>query len=153
MTMPCRWSCPPRIVAACVLLACLALAACDAPQAPGAPASTGVPPIMADGDSLAWHGRQGCADCTAIQTRLQLRHAGDARVYALTEVYLAADGQRRFDEHGRWERRGQLLFLHADDGARRVYALLPDGRLQARDRHGRRVSPRDEGLLPLDASR
>ncbi len=103
-----------------------------------------------DGDSFQWQARLPCSDCDAIQVRLQLRRDGDARGYLLTEVYVSAQGDARFDEQGQWQQNDQSLHLIAQDGAQRWYALLPDGRLQPLDRHGRMLSTRDDDfLLPI----
>lgn len=103
-----------------------------------------------NGDSLEWQAQLPCADCDAIQTRLQLQRDGDARGYVLTEVYFSADRNARFAELGQWLQHDDLLRLRAQDGAQRNYALLPDGRLQPLDRHGQPLSTReDEFLLPV----
>lgn len=142
-----------RLLPVPVLLLCIALAGCDAP-APSAPARGPQDPALdAGGGSIQWQGRLSCADCDAIDTHLLLRRDGAARHYILTEVYQAADGGARFIERGQWRQERDLLRLLDDAGGRRTYALLPDGRLQARDRHGRPLSP-DAGdfLVPVTAT-
>jgi hypothetical protein len=76
-----------------------------------------------------------------------------ARHYTLTEVYQAGDGGARFVENGRWRQERALLRLQGDAGGQRAYALLPDGRLQPRDRHGRAL-PTGNGdfLVPVTAT-
>lgn len=137
-----------------MLLLCLGLAACDGAAPAGSTSSPALPPSAMDaGDRIAWQAKLACADCDAIQTRLQLRRDGDARNYVLTEVYLAAGGDARFAEHGQWQQRDTLLHLQGNQGTRRAYGLLPDGRLQPLDRHGRALS-RDGNdlLLPAGAA-
>lgn len=129
-----------------VLAWCLALAGCDAPG-PGAAA-----PTLPDRDDgrVQWQGQLACADCIAIDTRLQLSRASGANPYTLTEIYQAGDGEARFDERGQWRQHDALLWLRASDGAERVYVLLPDGRLRPSDRRGRPLSRRqDDFLLPV----
>lgn len=133
-----------------MLLSCLGLAACDgaAPAGSTASSTSALPPSALDaGDRIAWQAELACADCDAIETRLQLRRDGDARNYVLTEVYLAADGDARFAEHGQWQQRDALLHLQGDQGTQRAYGLLPDGRLQPLDRHGRALSRDGSDLL------
>lgn len=140
-----------RLLPAFALLPCVLLAACDAP-APRTPRAQ--PPTLAAGDgSIQWQGRLPCADCSAIEVHLQLQRAGARRDYILVESYRAVDGGERFLERGQWRQQQALLHLHGSDGSRRVYALLPDGRLQPRDRHGRALSPRrDDALVPVTAT-
>ncbi len=130
-------------------LACLLLAACNAPAPSPAgdalPAAGGAVP--ADGGRLQWQARLPCADCDAIQTRLQLQRDGGASGYVLTEVYVSADGDARFAERGQWQRDDDHLWLRSRDGAQRQYAVLPDGRLQPLDRHGQPLPARQDGVL------
>ncbi|RFP59210.1 hypothetical protein D0Y53_11520 [Luteimonas weifangensis] len=141
-----------RRLPAFALLPCVVLAACDAP-APRAPPAP-VPALAAGDGSIQWQGRLPCADCSAIEVQLQLQRAGTRRDYILTEVYRAAAGDARFLERGQWRQQQALLHLRGSDGSRRVYALLPDGRLQPRDRHGRALLPRrdDDALVPVAAT-
>jgi hypothetical protein len=143
----------PRLLPAFVLLPCLALAACDAP-APSSPATGARAPALDAGDGrIEWRGSLPCADCDAIDTRLSLLRDGAARNYTLTEVYQAGEGGARFVEHGRWRQERALLRLQDGAGGHRAYALLPDGRLQPRDRHGRPLSPgADDFLVPVTAT-
>jgi hypothetical protein len=138
----------PRLLPACLLLAAL-LPGCER-ATPPAPAAADA---FADEGSIEWQGLLACADCEAIDTRLLLQRGGSHRDYVLTETYLAGPEGARFVEHGRWRRDQALLRLQGDDGSKRVYALLPDGRLQPRDGHGRALPPRDDDfLLPVTVS-
>jgi copper homeostasis protein (lipoprotein) len=119
------------------------LAGCGWDHAPVAPAAKALP---SDG-RIEWQGLLPCADCDGIQTQLSLLRNGDLRSYTLTETYLAEDGDARFIDNGRWRRDGELLRLRGDSGGVRVYALLPDGRLQPRDDRGRAFLPRDGDFL------
>jgi hypothetical protein len=139
----------PRLLPAPVLLLCIALAGCDAPP----PSGPRAPALDAGGGSIRWQGRLPCADCEAIDTKLLLRRDGAARRYTLTEAFQAADGGARFVETGQWRQERALLRLHADTGSRRTYGLLPDGRLQPRDRHGRSLaSGAADFLVPVTAT-
>ncbi|HVR81569.1 MAG TPA: copper resistance protein NlpE N-terminal domain-containing protein [Luteimonas sp.] len=124
----------------CLLLLALSLAGCGRGAAPAAPA------LPADG-RIEWQGLLACADCDGIQTRLVLLRSGELRNYTLTETYLAEDNGARFVEGGHWQRDRDLLRLRGDTGDTRVFALLPDGRLQPRDRHGREFRPREGDFL------
>ena len=136
----------PRLLPAPVLLLCIALAGCDAPP----PSGTRAPALDAGSGSIQWQGRLPCADCDAIDTRLLLRRDGAARRYTLAEAFQAADGGARFVETGRWRQERALLRLQADTGGDSTYALLPDGRLQPRDRHGQSLtSGAADFLLPV----
>lgn len=124
----------------------IAVVGCGAPAPPaGAPA-----PPATGGDAIAWQGLRPCADCDAIQTDLVLRNDHGRRRYLLTDTYLADGAGTRFVEPGDWRRTQALLRLDGDSGSVRVFALLPDGRLQARDRHGRRTrAARAQELVPV----
>lgn len=118
-----------RCVLACLLLA--GASGCgDRSHPVPAAASAG------SGDQIEWQGVSGCADCDRIQTDLVLEQATGAQRYTLVETYALGDGSTRFVERGHWQRRGALLELHGDGASLRTYALLDDGRLQLRDRHG-----------------
>ena len=119
------------------------LAACGARQPPASEAR-----FSKDAD-IQWSGLLGCADCDGIQTRLLLHQGATGRVFHLTEIYLAHDQGARFDDHGHWQRQADLLQLQGDSGSLRVYALLPDGRLQPRDGHGMTLSPETDETLQL----
>jgi hypothetical protein len=143
----------PRLLPASVLLLCLALAACDAPSPSSRAPGARVPALDAGGGRIEWQGSLPCADCDAIDTRLLLQRNGATRNYTLTEVYLASDGGARFVENGHWRQDRALLRLQDAAGSRRAYALLPDGRLQPRDWHGRPLSPgADDFLVPITAT-
>lgn len=134
------------------LVPCLLLAACNAPTSspPGNAATSAESMMPGNGDSLQWQAHLPCADCDGIRIELQLQRDRNASRYALTEVYVSADGDARFAERGQWQQRDALLLLRAHDGARRNYALLPDGRLQPLDRHGHPLPMDEDGfLLPV----
>ena len=134
-----------RVVTVLLFTNCLLLTACQREQAAGHVPNPVSPLQQADG-RIEWQGLLPCADCDGIQTRLVLERSGNARRFSLTETYLADDGAR-FVESGQWRSRRGLLDLQADGGARRVYGLLPDGRLQPRDTRGRRYADRPTDFL------
>ena len=143
----------PRSLPASILLLCIALAACDAPTPASRAPRLQAPALDAGGGRIQWQGRLPCADCDAIDTQLLLLRNGAARNYTLTEVYQAGDGGARFVEKGQWRQERALLRLQDGAGSRRAYALLPDGRLQPRDWHGRPLSPgADDFLVPVTAT-
>lgn len=123
----------------------LPLSACQRPQS-GAGAPQPVAPLEQVNGRIEWQGLLPCADCDGIQTSLVLERAGNARRFSLTEIYLGEDGAR-FVESGQWRSGQGLLDLQADGGARRVYGLLPDGRLQPRDTRGGRYADREGDFL------
>ncbi len=124
-------------------LACLLLAAC----------ARGEPPPQAEdsaGAGMEFSGVRGCSDCDAILSWLRLEAAGRSQRYRLVERYRTASGERRFEESGTWRAQGDRLHLLRTGGGERVYARLPDGRLQGRDGAGQ-PDPRleDDLLAPL----
>ena len=119
------------------------LAACGARQPAASDAR-----FSKDAD-IQWQGIVGCADCDGIQTRLLLQQGTTGREFHLTEIYLAHDQGARFEDHGQWRRQADLLQLQGASGSLRVYALLPDGRLQPRDGHGVALSPQTDETLQL----
>jgi hypothetical protein len=133
-----------RKVAACLLALGVASCGGQAPQ----PASA--PDPAAAGDRIEWQGIVACADCDAIQVVLVLAQDRGKRRYTLTENYIAGSHGERFVERGEWQRSAGLLRLHGDAPSARVYALLPDGSLQARDSRGQPLAnASDELLLPV----
>jgi copper homeostasis protein (lipoprotein) len=117
------------------LVACLAGCGGSPPADPPV-----APPLRALSDrdgQIEWQAMLPCADCDGIASQLVLRRAGRASEYTLSETYLVGDQGARFLEHGQWQQRHDLLHLRGDGGSQRVYALLPDGRLQQRDGRGR----------------
>lgn len=129
-----------------VLAALAGVAGCgrDENAGPGTEAGAG---------SLAWRGSSPCADCEGIETVLVLQREDGADSYRLSETYLTAGDAVRFDDTGRWEMHGAALRMHGDGGSERLYALLPDGRLQARDGAGRRLrSGSGDALEPAGAA-
>ena len=142
----------PRVLRLCAWSLLAALAGCHGkPPAPAA-ASAAQARLDVDGE-IQWRGAWPCADCDGIDAQLVLRRAGDRTSYSLAETYRVSRQGARFVETGRWQRDGALLRLQGDATSARVYALLPDGRLQARDLHGE-LLPNDAGetLLPVSAT-
>jgi copper homeostasis protein (lipoprotein) len=121
----------------------------------------GSPPVAPDTPTLRtlsdrdgrieWRAMLPCADCDGIESQLVLRRAGPASEYTLSETFLVGDQGARFVEHGQWRQQRALLRLRGDGGSERVYALLPDGRLQQRDAHGRalRLPRAADTLMPV----
>lgn len=145
----------PPAVTTCRLPACAGLlvavlAGCGGPSPPASDAAQPLQQLADSDGRIEWSGTRACADCDGIDTQLVLLRAGSVRDYHLTEMFLAAGQGARFVEHGRWQRQADLLRLRGDHGSRRVFALLPDGRLQPRDDHGQLLPPRaDDFLLPV----
>jgi len=135
---------PLARVAACLLLA--GGAGCQRP----APAD--VLPVEAtaapdrDGQ-IQWRGMGGCADCDGIDSQLTLRRAAGRNDYTLVETYYSGRRGIRFAEQGRWQQSDNLVRLTGERGSTRVYALLPDGRLQARGTHGAVLPASDAAAL------
>lgn len=131
----------------------IALAGCHG-QAP-APASTTAAQARLDVDGeIQWRGARPCADCDGVDARLVLHRAGDRSTYSLAETYRVSSQAARFVDTGTWRREDGLLRLSGDAGSRHVYALLADGRLEARDAHGAPL-PGAAGaplLLPVSAT-
>lgn len=143
-----------RRIVGSLLLVCLS-SACDrhAPE-PTSSATMPFAQLEHDGGSIQWQGLLACADCGGIDTALSLQRSGAGRDYALTETYLTVDGNARFVETGHWQLDQGLVRLQGSDGGRRVFALLPDGRLQPRDGRGRPFPPREgDFLVPVSARR
>ena len=134
----------------CAGLLVAVLAGCGGPSPPAADATQPLQQL-ADGDGrIEWRGTLACADCDGIDTQLVLLRAGSMRDYSLSEMFVAGGQGARFVEHGRWQRQADLLRLRGDRGSRRVFALLPGGRLQPRDDHGRPLPLRaDDFLVPV----
>lgn len=133
----------------CACLVCLGSTACGEASPPAATARSPAGP----GDEIEWQGVLACADCDGIQTDLVLERGGDRRRYTLTETYATGRGSARFVEQGGWQQDKRLLRLDGDASSVRVYALLPDGRLQARDGHGNRLpAAASQELLPVGYS-
>ncbi len=133
----------------CACLVCVGMTACRNPSPPAA----GSAPPSGPGDQIEWQGLRACADCNGIQTDLVLERGAAARRYTLTETYVTGRGSAQFVERGGWRQDRQLLRLQGDDASVRVYALLPDGRLQGRDSHGGRLpAASSQELLPVGYS-
>jgi uncharacterized lipoprotein NlpE involved in copper resistance len=129
-----------------LLLPSIALPLCIAAGCRPAPAP--LPVIVHADGQVAWRGAMPCADCAGIAVHLVLEREGGERRYQLVETYLLADGRgARFVEHGQWRQQADLLQLHGSDDSHRTYALAADGRLQARDSHGRRLPVQDDAML------
>ena len=136
----------------CACLACACTTACHDASPPAAPSATSATPAE-PGDQIEWQGVRACADCNGIQTDLVLERGGDARRYTLTETFVTGRGSTQFVERGGWRQDSDLLRLKGDGASLRVYALLPDGRLQARDSHGNRLpAATSQELLPVGYS-
>ena len=131
---------------ACLVCACwLLLAGCGPAPAP-------LPGFTADAGRGLWQGSAACADCDGIETELMLEQQGDARVYMLVETYRGDDHVAQFIDNGRWQRQAGVLQLRGEQGSRRSYRVLADGRLRASDRHGRALPmPDDAMLMPMAA--
>lgn len=134
------------------LLAVVLAAGCDQVTVDRGNRSPAAAQLEIDG-RIEWQAVLACADCDGIETALVLNRAGDQHDYSLTETFLAADGGDRFVEQGQWQRDADLIRLHTANEGLRVFALLPDGRLEPRDRRGRRFAPRDgDALVPVAMS-
>ena len=142
---------PHRALSRCAWSLASMLAACQA-SPPPPPLTATQARLDVDGE-IQWRGARRCADCDGIEAQLVLRRAGGRNSYSLAETYRVSRQGARFLETGRWQRNGALLRLRGDGSSTRVYALLPDGRLQARDAHGGPL-PGDAGdiLLPVSAT-
>ncbi|MBB1473592.1 MULTISPECIES: copper resistance protein NlpE N-terminal domain-containing protein [unclassified Luteimonas] len=138
-----------RLPAVLLILLALASAGCEPARGPDAqlPALGGV-----DG-RIEWRGTLPCADCEGIDTQLVLERQGEARQYALVEVYIALDGSMRFEETGAWRLDDALLSLEPATGGLRRYALQRDGTLQARDAAGMAFPGREGDILQPAAAR
>jgi len=136
------------IVCACLVCVCMTACGDATPPATGRAALPAAP-----GDQIEWQGMRACVDCNGIQTDLVLERGGDTQRYTLTEIYVTGRGSTRFVERGQWQEDSGLLHLKGDAASRHIYALLPDGRLQARDSHGHRLpAATSQELLPVGYS-
>lgn len=133
----------------CLLL--VSAAACQRHPPASAP-SAGATTLGSDGQ-IQWRGTSDCADCDGIDSQLTLRRSAGSSDYTLVETYFVDRRGIRFAEHGRWRQSNSLVRLTGDGGSTRVYALLPDGRLQARGTRGS-VLPASNAaaLVPVSAS-
>lgn len=127
-----------------------ALAGCHGQPAP-APATAAQARLDVDGE-IQWRGAWPCADCDGIDAQLVLRRAGDRSSYSLAETYRVSGQGARFMDTGTWQRDGALVRLRGDAGSTHVFALLADGRLEARDAHGAPLpGVADATMLPVSA--
>jgi len=135
----------------CLVAAVTTLAACDNSGSAGA---FGTPPDAAvTGNTMEFRGARPCVDCQGIEAWLRLEQRGADRRYTLVEIYRANGNPRKFEDAGSWASSGDLLRLRSAEGGERVYALLPDNRLQAVDTRGRPLSAlEDEVLVPTTYS-
>jgi len=143
---------PRRVLRLCAWSLVASLAACHGKPPAQAAASAAAARLDVDGE-IQWRGAWPCADCDGIDAQLVLRRAGDRNTYSLAETYRSGEQGARFVETGRWQREGALLRLRGDGASTRVYALLADGRLEARDAHGAPL-PDAAGapMLPVSAT-
>ena len=99
---------------------------------------------------MEFRGDRPCADCSGIASWLRLEQEGEARRYRMIEHYRSGERQRQFEDEGEWRAEGDTLRLRSRAGGERVYALLADGALQARDAHGRPLpAAADEVMVPV----
>ena len=142
MTKPKAWT----------ALALLLVAGCNGGRDDADNRSPAAAQLEADGQ-IGWQAVLACADCEGIDTALVLNRAGEQRDYTLTEIFLADEGGNRFVEQGIWIREDELIRLQSAGNGSRVFALLPDGRLEPRDHRGRRFAPRPgDALVPVSAA-
>ncbi|MCA1713768.1 MAG: copper resistance protein NlpE [Gammaproteobacteria bacterium] len=143
---------PVRARSAAPLLWLVLLAGCDSGGRQAQPTVSPLPQLQQGDGRIQWQGLLACADCDGIQTTLLLQRSGGDRSYTLTETYLADADAVRFVETGDWRTEADLLRLLGTSGGVRVFAVLPDGRLQPRDGRGRRFASRgDDVLMPITA--
>lgn len=141
-----------RVLAAAVLAFAGMATGCDGGGDAVGNRSPAAAQLEMDG-RIEWQAVLACADCDGIETALVLNRSGDQRDYTLTETFLADDGGDRFVEQGRWLREDELIRLQSTGKGLRVFALLPDGRLEPRDHRGRRFAPRPgDALMPVAAT-
>ncbi|MDQ3039790.1 MAG: copper resistance protein NlpE N-terminal domain-containing protein [Pseudomonadota bacterium] len=140
------------LISAVLALTVLGAAGCDGGRDAAGNRSPAAAQLEEDG-RIEWQAVLACADCDGIQTALVLNRSGDQRDYTLTETFLADDGGDRFVEQGLWLREDELVRLQSAGNGLRVFALLPDGRLEPRDHRGRRFAPRPgDALMPVSAT-
>jgi hypothetical protein len=143
---------PHRGLRLCAGLLAAMLGGCHDHAPAQAPTTATQARLDVDGE-IQWRGAWPCADCDGIDAQLVLRRLRDQNSYSLAETYHVSGQGTRFMETGNWRREGALLRLRGDAASVRVYALLPDGRLQARDAHGAALPGEDgEILLPVSAT-
>jgi len=141
-----------RVLRLCAWSLAAMLAGCHGHPPAQATATAAQARLDVDGE-IQWRGAWPCADCDGIDAQLVLRRAGDRKRYSLAETYRTGDEGARFVETGSWQREGSLLRLRGDGASTRVYALLADGRLQARGAHGEPLPDIvDAPMLPVSAT-
>lgn len=109
--------------------------------------ATGLERLAGGDGAVEWQGSLPCADCRAIDTRLVLGHSDGERIYELVEVYVATEGDMRFEEAGRWRVEDALLELESEDGGLRRYGVVHGGMLQVRDPRGHVFPGRERDVL------
>jgi hypothetical protein len=140
-----------RVLRLCTGLVAM-LAGCHGQPPAQAPANPTQARLDVDGE-IQWRGAWACADCDGIDAQLVLRRAGDRNTYSLAETYRSGSQGARFLDTGSWQREGALLRLRGDGRSTRVYALLADGRLEARDLHGAPLAAASAApMLPVSAT-
>ena len=135
-----------RIPLPLLLATVLLLAGCEVATPAGSQGATG----PASNSAMEFRGERPCTDCGGIEAWLRLEQDGKRQSYRLIEHYRGAGGDRRFEDEGEWLAEGELLRLRSRAGGERVYAQMADGKLQARDAHGRPLpAAADDVMIPV----
>jgi heat shock protein HslJ/uncharacterized lipoprotein NlpE involved in copper resistance len=99
----------------------------------------------------SYEGVLPCADCTGIETRINLWEDG---VYHMHETYLGTpEGDQSFYSLGRWHADPIVkskIYLHGSKEAPAVFTILQDGSLEKQTIHGKPIaSPLSNSLTPF----